>query len=299
MHTSPIDGVSVAKRRYVLAISGGVDSVVLLDIFTRVPHELLIVAHFDHGIRSESADDARFVEGLAKKYNLTFETTREELGKDASEDVARQRRYAFLRSLAQKHDAEIVTAHHADDVIETIAINVARGTGWRGLAVLNNVMIHRPLLHKWKNDIYAYAARRRLEWVEDATNRTDAYLRNRVRKCIGKELAENDKKQLHERWQQQTATATAILDEVRQLLEQPNVYSRYFMTMLPYESAHEILRAVIIRAGGPSLLRAQLDAGALAIRVARPRTRHHIARGVILCCDKATWSIQSDKKMIP
>ena len=135
--------------RYVVAVSGGVDSVVLLDMVAQeVAPQRLIVAHFDHGIRPESADDAAFVKSLAKQYGLTFETKREELGANASEELAREHRYAFLRDVAKRYSATIMTAHHADDIIETIAINMTRGTGWRGLAVLDSPGIERPLLDK-------------------------------------------------------------------------------------------------------------------------------------------------------
>ena len=79
--------------RYIVAVSGGVDSVALLDMLARLSDHELIVAHFDHGIRSDSAEDALFVSGLAEQYGLPFEMRREELGSNASEDLARTRRY--------------------------------------------------------------------------------------------------------------------------------------------------------------------------------------------------------------
>ena len=90
--------------RHILAVSGGVDSVVLLDMVVQglMKSDQVIVAHFDHGIRPESADDAAFVKSLADKYGLLFETKREELGPDASEELARDRRYVFLRDIAKK-----------------------------------------------------------------------------------------------------------------------------------------------------------------------------------------------------
>src|SRR3989344_5293986 len=114
---------------YIVAVSGGVDSVVLLDMLIKQKEHNLVVAHFDHGIRVDSDADARFVWELAKKYELSFEVRREELGDAASENTARSHRYAFLRDIAKKYSATIVTAHHADDVVETIAINLTRGTG--------------------------------------------------------------------------------------------------------------------------------------------------------------------------
>src|SRR5690606_15740277 len=116
--------------------SGGVDSVVLLDILARSDRYDLTVAHFDHGMRPDSAADARFVEGLAAQYGLDFIGKREELGVQASEDRARSARYDFLFAEAKKRSAVVATAHHLDDVVESIAINIVRGTGWRGVAVL-------------------------------------------------------------------------------------------------------------------------------------------------------------------
>ena len=132
--------------RYVVAVSGGVDSVVLLHQMVQDGGSELVVAHFDHGIREDSDLDAQFVRELAQSYRLPCEVRREELGSGASEELARNRRYAFLREVAKKHRATIVTAHHMNDIPETIAINLTRGTGWRGLAVLGSD-VHRPLLH--------------------------------------------------------------------------------------------------------------------------------------------------------
>lgn len=75
-----------------------------------------------------------------------------------------------------------MTAHHADDVVETIAINLLRGTGWRGLAVFGADDVYRPMTVWFKHEIIEYAKKHQLEWREDSTNASDAYLRNRVRK---------------------------------------------------------------------------------------------------------------------
>jgi moderate conductance mechanosensitive channel len=97
--------------RYIIAVSGGIDSVVLLDLMSRTEKDL-VVAHFDHGIREDSASDARFVEALSDRYKIQFVCRREKLGADASEELARQRRYEFLRGVATDFDGVIVTAHH-------------------------------------------------------------------------------------------------------------------------------------------------------------------------------------------
>lgn len=229
--------------KYVVAVSGGVDSVVLLDMMVRSrKDDDLIVAHFDHGIRPDSAADARFVGALADHHGLRFEVRREELGKDASETVARERRYVFLRELAQKHKATISTAHHQDDLVETIAINMQRGTGWRGLAVLGSSEIYRPLLGYRKAKLYDYALAHNLEWVEDETNSTDAYLRNRLRRKINAELSATSRNNLIEYWQKQLDLRGEIEVEDQKILGSDSRFSRYFFTHIDEVSASELLR---------------------------------------------------------
>lgn len=185
---------------YVVAVSGGVDSVALLHML--VNHFLqnyklptsnykLIIAHFDHGIREESGDDAQFVADLATQYGLEFELGRANLGPDASEETARGARYNFLRQCCIKYNtASVITAHHQDDLVETALINLIRGTSWRGLASLElssssfGLKILRPLLNISKKEILGYAEAHELQWVEDSTNQNLDYLRNYVRRTL-------------------------------------------------------------------------------------------------------------------
>lgn len=185
--------------KYILAVSGGVDSVVLLDMINSIlvksskqspqtrslrPDDF-IVAHFDHGIRKESARDAEFVGELSQKYDLPFVLGKAKLGKNASEESARKSRYDFLRSVcAGQNSAQIVTAHHQDDLIETIVMNILRGTGWRGLSPFWSDDILRPLIKMNKAEIVRYAIENNLEWVEDETNYNSKYFRNRVRTVL-------------------------------------------------------------------------------------------------------------------
>lgn len=175
--------VDVPTGKYVVAVSGGVDSVGLLDVLAKQKNLDLIVAHFDHGIRKDSSEDKKFVEDLAKKYALPFESSNGNLGSHASEELARKARYDFLRSVKAKQNANaIITAHHQDDVIETILINLLRGTRRRGLSSLQSTNeIVRPFLSVSKNKIKSYATENNLQWREDATNQDPKYLRNWVR----------------------------------------------------------------------------------------------------------------------
>lgn len=273
--------------KYVVAVSGGVDSVVLLHaLVSRGEHEL-VVAHFDHGIRKESHLDAQFVERLSNKYAVPFEVRREELGAEASEEVARDRRYLFLREVAKKHGAIVATAHHMNDIAETIAINIARGTGWRGVAVLAGD-VYRPLLHMTKHDIRAYAESKRLDWREDSTNASDVYLRNRLRRKLNDEDVILQLATLRSR---QVELRDAIDGEVARILAaEKGEYSRYFFTHINNGVAVELLRGVAVEVLGRSLPRPQLERALLAIKTARHGTVFPFG-GAELVVSRRTFSL--------
>lgn len=279
--------------KYIVAVSGGVDSVALLHMLARAREHELIVAHFDHGVRSDSAADARFVQALATSYSLPCVVRREELGRNVSEDIARTRRYAFLRSVAKKHNAIIVTAHHADDIIESIAINIFRGTGWRGLAVMDSPGIIRPLLTMTKQAIRTYALNKRLEWVEDSTNAETVYLRNRMRRTISKQLSISKKRRLRDVWRRQLVIKQAIDDEVRSYLSPSYEYARYTFITVERAVAVELLRAAIVAVTGEGLTRPQLERALLAIKTAQPGAKYEAGNGVTLRFSRRTFIVQT------
>jgi tRNA(Ile)-lysidine synthetase-like protein len=278
--------------KYLVAVSGGIDSVVLLHKLVTAGEHELVVAHFDHGIREDSADDARFVEGLAKHYGVPFVTRREELGQKAGEEQARTRRYAFLRGEAERRDARLVTAHHADDVVETIAINILRGTGWRGLAVLDAEDITRPLLTKTKIELRDYALAHRLEWVEDSTNGGNAYLRNRLRRKITASLPYEDKRSLLNAWQRQLRLKHEIAAEL-EAITQGYAESRYFLTHIGLAEALELVRCIIRKKSGIGITRPQAERTLIAIKTAKPRTSFDVAEGVVLEFTPRTFIVKT------
>ncbi len=212
--------------RVVLAISGGVDSIAMLDIACRrLPKEEIVVAHFDHGIRDNSGLDAEFVRRKAAEYGVEFYAERAELGEGASEAEAREKRYEFLAKVAGSVGGEIWTAHHLDDLVETVAINLLRGTGWRGLAGLDRAGIRRPFLETEmfyepldRATIYEYAAKRRLEYREDPSNSWEEYLRNRVRRKLDGALSFEQKLEIYELWREQKKLKREIDEVVAGLL---------------------------------------------------------------------------------
>ena len=278
--------------RYVVAVSGGVDSMVLLDQLCRQEQHELIVAHFDHGIRPDSAADARFVEAVARQHGLPFVSKRVELGPGASEEVARWHRYDFLQRMAQAHDAVIVTAHHADDVIETMAINIQRGTGWRGLAVLDRPKVIRPLLAVPKQQLREYALEHRLEWVEDSTNASDTYTRNRLRRRIARQLGAVQRTELSATWQHQRTIKREIDKELERFMSRAHEYSRHVMVMIDDTVAYELLRAMVVHAGGPGPLRAQAERALIAIKTARPGSIFELGGGVRLKFTLRTFVVE-------
>lgn len=239
-------------QAYVVAVSGGVDSVVLLDMLVKIRNEKsqefpeLIVAHFEHGIRGEESQfDAEFVKNLSQKYRLKFEIGYGNLTQNSSEDTARRARYKFLRDVAKKHHGQLVTAHHADDFIGSVAINLQRGTGWRGLAVMHAADIVRPLRRFTKADVLAYATREKLEFVEDATNRDPNYLRNRLRAGVVALSVEKRAKIMALIAQQKTLAERIESEAKKMLATQKNPeaeLSRYFLTMIDEVSALELLQ---------------------------------------------------------
>jgi tRNA(Ile)-lysidine synthase len=260
--------------KYIVAVSGGVDSVVLLHMLHQLGSHQLIVAHVDHGIREESASDAAFVRKLAESYDIPFYLSEHTLGPEASEETARNIRYDFLRQLAKEHAAAIMTAHHADDVVETIAINLHRGTGWRGLATHDSDSV-RPLLSLSKKRLYAYAKRHNLEWREDWTNESNQYLRNRFRKQLVV-LSDDSRDAFLQLRKRQLELKQAIAEEVLTLIGSGSYFSRYFFTNAPPVVAQECLRYIT----EGKLTRPQLEKLLLAIKTTAPGKKIEPGNGI-------------------
>lgn len=236
--------IDVPAGKYIVAVSGGVDSVVLLDVLSRQKNLDLTIAHFDHGIRSDSAEDRKFVEGLAKKYDLPFEFGKGKLGVNTSEETARNARYEFLRRVKTTHDADaIITAHHQDDVLETILINLMRGTKRRGLSSLQSTTeILRPLIRIYKREILEYAKAHNLQWREDSTNKDPKYLRNWIRVNVMPKLSESQKQELL----QTNKKASQLNEELEEILQtnfgtKNHELHKSTFTSLPHDVACEVM----------------------------------------------------------
>ena len=201
--------------RVVVAVSGGADSMALLHLLTRVRTDWnldLVVAHLDHNIRPESADDAAFVGEIARRWNLPFLTSRlpaEALTREGNlEATARRLRYQFLAQAAvdQQVDGckvDVAVAHTANDQAETVVMNLIRGSGVHGLAGMQaartlhlenrpvpGVRVVRPLLDVTRAEILKYLSEHDIPWREDESNQDRTFVRNRVRHEILPRLEE-------------------------------------------------------------------------------------------------------------
>jgi tRNA(Ile)-lysidine synthase len=172
----------------IVAVSGGPDSVALLDLLHAVAAErslALVVAHADHGIQAASRSVGQAVRGLAERYGLPFEVAELQLGPDASETVARRARYAWLREVQRRRAARyLVTAHHQDDQVETVLLRVLRGSapaGLAGIPMRGRGGLVRPLLAFTRAELAAHIVERGLPAHQDPANRDPRHLRSWIR----------------------------------------------------------------------------------------------------------------------
>lgn len=178
------------EDRILLTVSGGVDSMVMLSLFTEAGYRIG-VAHCNFQLRgTESEEDEVLVREEAARlgvpfYNRRFETEREmELTGESMEMAARRLRYAWFNELCEKEGyTAIAVAHHADDSVETFFINLLRGTGLRGLTGISTQVgrVVRPLLFATRKEILEYALQHKIPYREDSSNRSTKYLRNKIR----------------------------------------------------------------------------------------------------------------------
>ena len=175
----------------VVAVSGGADSVALLDLLSTLAPTLsltLVVAHVDHGIAADSRTVGRAVLELAARYGLEFELGALHLGPKATETAARAGRYAWLRDVQRRRAARyLVTAHHQDDQIETIVLRLLRGSapaGLAGIAARARGGLVRPLLPFAKAELAAHTASRGLPVHDDPANSDPRHLRSWVRTVL-------------------------------------------------------------------------------------------------------------------
>ena len=178
----------------ILGLSGGPDSMCLLDLLTKVKHHInIIICHVNHGIRPNNKKEEDFVSKYVSDLGLTYYVMHIDSYKNNSfsEEEAREKRYAFFRKIYNKTSAKcLMTAHHGDDLVESIIMRILRGStleGYAGIKKLSNwdgMEIVRPLIEVSKKNIYDYLESNNVPYQEDETNGLNSHLRNRIRHNI-------------------------------------------------------------------------------------------------------------------
>lgn len=188
-----------ANKKYLLAVSGGADSMAMLDLFNKSKFNFQ-VAHINYKLRGEASDlDQKLVKDFCKFQKIPFHgygvSKQDAPPKNSIQNWARKLRYQFFRKIQQQENLEfLITAHHLNDDLETFIINLSRGSGLNGLSGIpdkkNNIL--RPFLKFSKDEIYQYCKENKVLFREDNSNTKSDYLRNRIRNEVVPRLLETN-----------------------------------------------------------------------------------------------------------
>lgn len=292
-----LENILLPDDKFILAVSGGVDSMVLLDIARRRKGgEGYIVAYFDHGIRDklETDRDRAVIKKFCERYHIEYLFgEHEEETPLVSESDARDARYKFFFNLMDdKSISYLVLAHHKDDLIETAIINILRGSGFRGLASMGeSEWIKRPMLSVYKDEIIEYAAESGVEWHEDITNESEDFLRNYIRINIVPKIKESDMLTGFEEYifsiqkmmEEFDELISEVVDSVVDKIEARNWrIDRYQFIMLDHKIACEVIRELYRdnRFGVPE--RRLIDKTVVFCKTARNKARLDVSKNVAL-----------------
>lgn len=268
--------ISLTDKRMLLAVSGGVDSMVMMHLFQQSGLEAG-VAHCNFGLRgTDSDDDEAFVMDMARKMNMPCHTIRFDTSAYAKDKgistqmAARALRYEWFENLLYKENYDfLAVAHHTDDNLETVLLNLTRGTGLagvRGILPMKGKLI-RPLLFTDRSSVMHYAEQQQISWREDSSNSSDYYYRNQIRhhvlpvlKKINPSLgqtfrataerlvaADNLVKQLFQKWHQEAVSEQNghILIDIALLSETPEPALFLSDTLQPYGFSYSQVKEIL------------------------------------------------------
>lgn len=255
-------GLVLPGKKVILAVSGGIDSIVMLDVMAQLKNVLkteLVIAHVNHQLRGkESEEDEKFVKKLAKKYDIecliertpTKKIVREKNG--SLQEIARELRYSFFDTLKKSLNADrIATAHNANDNAETVLMNLLRGSGidgLQGIPVRRNSIV-RPLLCVTRKEISLYAKKNKLRFREDSSNAKDDYTRNYLRHKIIPKLEKRINPSLVESLLRESEVITANVEFVEELVDSSYdfVVKGNELVVHQAKSLHLFLQQMIVR----------------------------------------------------
>lgn len=235
--------------RVLLAVSGGIDSIVMCELFSKAGIDFAI-AHCNFKLRDEESEkDSEFVTKLAKKYKVPFHTVSFNTADYAKKNklsiqvAARNLRYEWFEQIRSKEGySRIATAHHRDDSIETFFINLIRGAGISGLHGILPLQgnIIRPLLFTTKDEIISFAKKNKLKFREDSSNISDKYLRNKIRHSIVPVL-----KQLNPKFDSVLSQNIQYLRDVEQIFRKEIQNKRKELLIVINKEIHISVKALL------------------------------------------------------
>ena len=291
------------SSRYLIGVSGGRDSIALLNLMVDLGYKKLVVCHLNHQLRGASSrDDARFVEKVARNLRLDCEIGSTDVGalakrsKLSIETAARFARLAFFVEVARRRRcSRMFLAHHADDLVETALLNLFRGAGPGGMAAMRKFSIHRigkteltilrPLLGVWRSEIDSYVRQNELKFREDSTNAALHSSRNKIRHRILPDIEKQFSRDVRKtiwRAAQIWSEEEAVLDSLvsTETISAANLSVaplRKMAVALQRRTIHRWLRArkvADVSFDTVENVRSLLEPGAKAAKVNLPRDQH-------------------------
>ena len=242
----------------VVGVSGGPDSMALLHLLLEVKKSLdinIVCAHVNHNVRAESSEEKIFVEKYCEKNGVTFEFMKiEDYGDDNFHNEARSKRYTYFGQLLSKYGARyLFTAHHGDDLIETILMRIVRGSTLRGYSGfskavnMENYVILRPLIDVTKKEIYDYNKRNKISYVTDKSNEKDVYTRNRFRKYIVPEFKKEDPN-VHQKFYKFSKTLIEYSDYIDRIVSKKikKIYPQNVLNIEEFLKEEHVIQMKII-----------------------------------------------------
>ena len=251
-----IEKLDIKSEYVVAAISGGPDSMYLLDVLMNKLDKKIVVAHVHHNLRKESDEEAIKLEEYCKENNLIFEMMKIENypNNKFSEEIARKFRYDFFDKIIKKYNSDILfTAHHGDDQIETILMRLTRGSSLKGYAGIETITttrgykIARPLIYLTKQDIIDYLDNKNIWYAVDKSNTELKYTRNRYRHNILPEL-KNENKNVHHKFNE---FSEKVMLADKYIKKQANIYYKQYVidneiNVLEFNKLDKILKIYVL-----------------------------------------------------
>ncbi len=250
-----LNNVIKNKDVVIISCSGGPDSMCLLSIMLKFKHEkdlTIICAHVNHKKRKQSEEEEKYVKNFCKEQNIKFELLELTNYDDNFQADARKQRYKFLKELKEKYKASIVmTAHHGDDLIETILMRISRGsnlsgyTGFKTIDEYNEYKIIKPLIYLNKEDILEYNKNNSIKYYIDDSNFEDDYTRNRYRKNILSFLKSENKK-IHEKYLIFNEKLSSYDKFVKEYIEKQQIVNNNKINLIKFKEENEFIKDRVI-----------------------------------------------------